>query len=359
MTDMYPMVHPSTFISNPLIAKIADDKYWTVSDDEKRPINAVALLHDHTVKNVRFDEGWPLVSLKELDSDKMLEAVNRAYRLRARDNRVIVVDVEPVAPNAMKADVMNFPAHFTELSRNGGVHLLIEVPEDLITDTNRYMFEELSVFKEPVPKVPKGEKERPAHYEVLFNDHFITFTKRMATQKPCVDYATNPEAKEQLRAFLKQIEDLDLQRKKDREITKKYRIQMLDEQFTEEKKANINKFIGMSAFNATKQDLMHKTADDFGGDQSRYEMSVATTFAHSVLKYHKMAKDTLTLRTLAMSLRDQDLAYATYLLLKDAVPYREKHDEEREDLPWLVYTSKNAYEFAKGQRANRQKTEKR
>lgn len=352
----YPMVHPLTFSQNPLVQHLNKDPYWTVSDDNKRPVNARILLETEIAYNVKFDGEWPLVTLEELDANQNLQAVNRAYRLRARENRVIAIDVEPGAPESMKQEVLAFPAHYTELSKNGGVHLLILVPEDLITPENRYMFDDLSVFKEPVPK-PEDPKEKPrdAHFEVLFNDHFVTFTKRMLTEKPCIDYNQDADAKATLATFLHNIVQMDKQRKKEREIAKEYRIGMMKNLIDEEKEKIIESFISIKPFDKAKEQADSKNASDFGGDHSRYEMSVANGLAFHTIRIHGLAKDTISFREMTESLTEQDLAYAIYLLLKESVPYRDKHDETRDGLPWLLFTGKRAYEYVKAQNAKRKK----
>lgn len=351
----FPMVHPHTFAQNPFIAHLNEDPYWTVSDDNKRPVNARLLLDTGNVYNVKFDGEWPLVKLRELDANPNLQAVNRAYRLRARENRVIAIDVEPRAPEQMKQEALSFPAHYTELSKNGGVHLLILVPEDLVTDENRYMFDDLSVFKEPVPKPENGEKQRDAYFEVLFNDHFVTFTKRMLTEKPCIDYNQNPQAKSMLAAFLDSIVQLDKQRKQERELAKQYRIGMMKNLIDDEKEAIIKQFISIKPFEKAREQAGNKEVSDFGGDASRYEMSVANGLAFHTIRTHQLAKDTISFREMAESLTEQDLAYAIYLLFQEAVPYREKHDETRDGLPWLLFTAKRAYEYVKAQNAKRSK----
>ncbi|MGX1195821.1 hypothetical protein [Metabacillus sp. SLBN-84] len=353
----FQMVHPAIFSQNPLIQHLTQDPYWTVSDDHKRPVNARILLDTGSVYNVKFDGEWPLVTLQELDADLNLQAVNRAYRLRARENRVIAIDVEPDAPDAMKQDALAFPAHYTELSKNGGVHLLILVPEDLITQENRYMFEDLSVFKEPVPKPDDPSvKARGAYFEVLFNDHFVTFTKRMLTNKLCIDYNQDSAAKEKLREFLDGIVKMDKQRKKERELAKQYRIGVMKSLVDEEKEKTIQSFLAIKPFEKAREQAASKSASDFGEDYSRYEMSVANGLAFHVIRLHDLAKDTISLRKMADSLIEQDLAYAIYLLLKEVAPHREKHDETRDGLPWLLFTSKRAYEYVKAQNAKRKKT---
>lgn len=348
-TQPYPMVHPLTFMQNPLIQALANDPCWTLSDIKKRPIHAKRFLETGVIENATFDERSPMVTLPELDAVRELEAVNRAYRLHARENRVIVIDVEPEAPDAYKRDVLHFPAHYTELSTNGGIHLLICVPEDCITDDNRYLFDDLSVFKEPVPK----GQNRSAYYEVIFNDHFITFTKRMVTEKAPADFVNNAEQKAKLIGFLNNVVALDKARKLERERAKKYQVELFEGAITDKKKEIIQQFIDLKPFDVAKQQANEKQPSDFGEDLSRYEMSVASGLASHVLRIHSLAKGTQSFNQLANALKDQDLIYATYLLAKEVIPYRDKHEEIRDHLPWLMYTAKRAYEYIKANNAKK------
>ncbi|MCL6663488.1 hypothetical protein [Paenibacillus amylolyticus] len=353
--NTYPMVHPLLFSQNPLITKLSADPNWTVSDNEKRPVNAKVLLETYEVYNAKLGENkeWPLVTLPELDADENLECVNRAYRLRARENRVIAIDVEPIAPDWMKHQVLHFPAQYTELSKNGGVHALILVPEYLINDDNRYLFDDLSVFKEPVPKDKNGKDMRSAYFEVIFNDHYLTFTKRMLTGKPCADYENDPVAVQILESFLIKIFEMDYKKKAEREIARQYRIDMIDRELDEQKQADIRLFLDMEIFDKARAKSIERKTHDFGGDASRYEMSVANGIAFYVIRNHNIALDTDSTRELAESLSEKDLAYAIYLMLQGAVPPREKHDEYRNDMPWLLFTSKRAYEYVKAKNDQR------
>lgn len=347
----FPMVHPNVFSSNPLIQKIAGEKNWTVSDINKKPIHAELFLSTGELKGAFFSDGNPLVELSRLDADPNLQAVNRAYRLHARDNRVIAIDVEPSAPDAMKEQLLEFPAHYTELSMRGGVHLLIEIPDDWIPQEAMYLFEGVSVFKEPVPK---GEN-REAHYEVIFNDHYITFTKKMDTLKPPADLYRDLEARHRIENFLRNIALLDEDKKAQREAAKQHRIQLQQALLEPETKKKIDEFLALSALDVAREEACAKTIEDYGGDSSRYEMAVASTLAFHTKKTHTMAKDTQSFRSLALSMKDQDLVHAIYIMMQDIVPYRDKHDEDREGLPWLLYTAKKAYEYVKSQKNQKKK----
>lgn len=349
MVDMYPMVHPLTFIQYPIIQYIANDKRWTVSDTNKRPINAKELLESGNIYGAR-DES-ELVTLYELDNNPNLQAVNRTYRLQARHNNVIMIDVEPEASNELKNQAFYFPAHYTELSTNGGVHLLIAVPQDLINDENRYLFEELSVFKEPVPK----EENRPSYFEVLFNDHYITFTKRAIIDKASVDYNTNPQAKQQLANFLNNIVQLDKERKEKRELAKSYQIDMFEESISKEKKEQIQKFINIRHLDPVKQRAIERDIGMYNEDLSRYEMAVATGIVGGVLRTSNLARTTITYRDMLSTFTEQDYVYASYLIMKDIIPYRDKHEEYRDGLPWLMYICREAYTYVISQQKTNRK----
>ncbi|KQY83670.1 hypothetical protein ASD24_29580 [Paenibacillus sp. Root52] len=353
--NTYPLVHPLLFSQNPLITKLSHDPFWTVSDDKKRPVNAKILLDTYELYNAKLDDSreWPLVTLPELDADKNLDGVNRAYWLRARDNRVIAIDVEPIAPQWMKNQILNFPAHYTELSKNGGVHALILVPESLINEHNRYLFDDLSVFKEPVPKDENGKDIRPAFFEILLNDHYITFTKRMLVEKPSADY-DDPTDREILQSFLTKILEMDQKRKADRDLVRQYQIGIVESQLNEDKQAEIRSFLELDIFDKAREKSIERKIHDFAGDESRYEMSVANGIAYYVIQNHKIAMDTEE-KEIAESLTEKDLTYAIYLMLQDAVPHRAKHDQQRNGMPWLLFTSKRAYEFIKSKNEQRKK----
>ena len=344
-----PMQHPITFRSNHLIQHIANERKWTMSSDNKMPIDAAIFLQTKEIEPASLKDGnQPLVTLPDLDRDPNLDAVNRAYRLHARDNRVIMVDVEPHATDALKNGSLNMPAHYTELSKNGGVHLLILVPEDLINDDNRYMFDELSVLKQAVD--PDNPKE-PA-YEVLFNDHYITFTKRMLVDKPCINYNQDLNAKAQLKAFLDNLVRMDRDRREKRIAAKKELTDILDDMFDHAIDQRIKKFISAKPFDVARDKVSEKTPEDYGNDMSSYESGVASALAGHVINIQEKMLKTLSYKELAESLKEEHLIRAVYFLLKDTIPHRDKHDEFRDDIPWLMYVARNSMAYIR----SRQKT---
>ena len=138
------------FANNRLIDKIKDEPYWTVSDDKKRPLDAnLLVLHPAKFALASFkNDNWPLIPLTELDNDDRLTYTNRAYRLHAEDNRVICIDMEKTASEELRESLKKFPVDYAEISLSGsGIHYLIEIPEDLIPDEAKYLFDDQVVVK--------------------------------------------------------------------------------------------------------------------------------------------------------------------------------------------------------------------
>ena len=337
------IVHPIVFKQNPLIHYLKNDKRWTISTDDKIPVDANHFLtHNFDIKPASTLEGDPFVTLDDLDAVKELDAVNRAYHLHARDNHIMMIDVEPSAPQEFIDFACDFPAHYTEWSKNGGVHLLIAVPDALITDENRYLFTDLTVLKEDVK-----DKDREAGYEVIFNNHFITFTKYMFTEKRVADFIHNEQDKQKLARFLNQLVVMDKERKALREQLRKDREKLSAIDTSSERYQRIETFVNLEGFKKYKTELETLSAADYQHDVSRYEASIASKIGFKVLQLKKYALDSVSFRNIVLQLTEDDLMYATYVILKDIIPYRDKHNEDRENMPWLLYTARNGYIFAK------------
>lgn len=347
--DAIHVHHEDIFRQNPLIDKLKDEEAWTVSSNDKRPLHAPTLIRTMELENAHWNNGSPLVALTALDAVPELGFVNRAYQLRARENRVIAIDVEPHASVEMKHEVWNFPGHMRELSRNGGIHLLIEVPEECIDDASRYLFESMSVFKEPVPK---GEKRKSA-YEVLFNDHYITFTKRMGFHMAPTDFANEPEAKLRLKGFIDSLVALDAERRVQRELMKQHKAELDAKAVTPEMRELFDAFLALPPMLDARERAQEKTIDDAGGDASKFETIVANGIAYHALRARRMALETIMFRHIGEQMGDNEIIRVMYLLLQDIIPYRPKHDEEREGNPWLLFVAHNSFTFVKSQRSRR------
>lgn len=335
MFDQYTQQPTDVFMQNPLIQFIQNDNQWTISNKDKEPVDAVHLLERQLVRNARvLDDPYPLVSLTRLNNDENLAYTNRAYRLQAQHNRIFVVDVEPSASPELLKFAVEFPAHYTEISRNGGVHLLIKIPENMITPENEYLL---------TTTVVKSQA-KDADLEVILNDHYITFTKKMVMDKEIADFVNNQHDRERLSKFLTNIVKMDEKAKLDRELKRKLAVNFDDSNVQKElveELANSMPFVKF--INKQKE---NKSPEDFNNDMSRYEASVSTSCAGYTRYYmKKVLPGTQVLQRKFKDMTDNDWIYLAYKLTEFIVDERDKHNEIRGGLPWLLYLAQGGWTF--------------
>lgn len=331
MFEQYTKQSNKTFMENPVIQFLADDLRWTVSDKKKRPVDARFLLDTHRVRNAHLEnEPFPLVSLHELNADPNLNHTNRAYRLRAQHNHIIMIDVEPEADDELLQFAKDFPAHLTEISTNGGVHLLIALPNEAITPENEYL------LTSTVIKSPKND------FEIICNDHYITFTKKLVMDKPIADYKNNIDDFNRLVSFLDNIVLMDAKTQEERLIKQELAIEFTDENIDEE---SLLKIMESDSFASFMEKQREKKPSDFNHDLSRYEGSVSTACAGHVYRFVKRLPDTEVLKDTFSHLTDNDWIFLAYMMTKYIVPERDKHEEYRDGLPWLLYNAQNGWTY--------------
>lgn len=331
MFDHYTQLSNDIFMEYPIIQFLGKDNRWTISDKEKRPVDAKHLLETHEVRNARvYDDPYPLVTLAELNADENLYHTNRAYRAQAQHNHVLILDVEPDASPEVKQFAIDFPAHFTELSRNGGVHLIIAVPDIAITPENEYLFTS-TVIKSP-----------DNTFELIMNDHYITFTKRIVHDKPIADFKNNEDDFNKLVNFLDNIVKMDAKAKEERELKRQMAVDFDDSDLHLDL---IDKLMDSKNFIAFMEKQSEKTPDSFHGDLSRYEGSIATACAGFVHRFATSLPNTLVLKETFKEMTDNDWIYTAYKMTKFIVPERDKHDEYRDGMPWLLYNAQSGWTF--------------
>lgn len=334
MFDKYKVYPTSAFAQMPIIQSIKDETEWTVSTDNKIPVDMKHFLDTQgSVKpaNVLADE-YPLVKLQDMDIP-MLDGINRTYHLQAQKNRIFMVDVEPKASPSMLNSAINFPANYKEISKNGGVHLLIKVPESLITDQNKYLFDG-TVFK-----------SETGDFEYIFNNHFITFTKRIVFDKPLTDFKENTQEYKQLRGLLNSIVEMDKDRKKLREAA---RLEKAKYKPSDTHSNLIDRIMTATVIkNAIKR---QKEQEDSNNDDSRFERKIAVACAGQVeylLGYFNTMPQS---RILFKDFNDSDRIETIHRMLLEILDHRPKHDEYRYGMPWLIYQASESLTFVRSQK---------
>ncbi len=82
-----------------------------------------------------------------------------------------------------------------------------------------------------------------------------------------------------------------------------------------------------------------KTVDgDFFGDYSKYEFGYASKMYHALKRFSANMIDS-DANFYELKLSEKETIMLIYMVLKQMLPYRPKHDETRRGLPWLLYTA--------------------
>ncbi|MET0885809.1 MAG: hypothetical protein ABWX92_05095 [Mycetocola sp.] len=286
------------FYTNPIISAIADIPRWTVSDNEKMPINMRELMTGGRLWGAHEISEECLVTLDEL-TDFLPNAANNAFYLRAQTDGFLVLDIEKTCPPDIAADLLKIPNLYVEWSMSGkGFHLILPLPANF--------------WDYPIATSKKVLQEEHGYYEILL-DHWVTFTRSVvpAHQMP---QAVEPGAWEELYAKLAKTaveapaSEFDLSAERP-EIPR------------------INQILDLM----TRRPL-EKTLEDFNGDYSRFEFSTLGVL------YNRM-------KPILVAVMDAepgavfDEAAKSWLIYEAAarmLPAREKHDEVRNGLPLLL-----------------------
>lgn len=287
------------FYAHPFIQSIAGNTKWTVSDNQKRPIDMKALLYDHKVYGARMDfeteASNPCVTLQRL-CDILPNAANHAYFLNAIVDKFVVLDIEPKCPDKIKKKLLDTSFVYGEVSMSGkGYHLIYPLPEIL----NEY----------PVAQKKIVMKEEHGYYEILLN-HWVTFTRNMISpkEKPKHDFTVFFE---ELAKLQKEVIRANIE---------------IDEPDTE----NIPKYDYLTEI--LSHCVYSKKPEDFHGDISKYE------YGHIGFLYWNLKKLlNISYIKAAHEYTPSEKAWMLYTVAKEKIPRRDKHEEYRNNLPWLLY----------------------
>ena len=266
------------FMNNRLIQKLKNEPYWTISDDRKRPLDA------HSLKSAEWklasmkNGHWPLISLSEINKDGRYEFTNRAYRLHAADNRVICIDMEKTADPELREALKNFPVDYAEVSMSGnGMHYLLEVPEDLIPEEAKYLFDDMVVVKSD-----------DSSFEVFFNNHYVTLTKNMLPPSEYTLKRTDeePSHREKITNMLRRLAEIQNVRNR----AKAEKAFVATAEFTDltpyEKYLSEHMIERLNPDHLRTLNSPFKTLSDFQSDHSRYELYLASSIASRIIRMH-------------------------------------------------------------------------
>lgn len=285
------------FYNHPFIKSIADNEKWTVSDNKKKPIDMYSFIYKKTIKGALYTDDKSLVSLKTL-CQVLPNATNNAYYMDALIDNFVVLDIEKQCPPEIKEKLLKTPYIYGEYSLSGkGYHLIFPIPK--------------CFTKYPIAQKKIVMKESHGYYEILLQ-HYVTFTRNMLP--PSVGTENFEELFEQMASEQKETHRTNID--------------------VDELRPDKIPFEDDILYVLNHQDYKKKL-NDFSNDISKYEYGFIG-FLHyklkrllSVPKYKKEHEYT-----------PNEKAWLLYQIAKDKIPYRPKHDESRDGLPWLLYLSR-------------------
>lgn len=281
------------FYNHPFIKSITDNEKWTVSDKDKKPIDMFAYKYRQQITGALFTDNKSLVSLPEL-CELIPNARNNAYFMDSIVDKFVVLDIEPICPDAIKQRLLKTKYVYGEISMSGkGYHLIYPLPN--------------CFSKYPIAQKKIVMKEEHGYYEILLQ-HYVTFTRNMLPD------ATGGEDFEKIFEELASTQketirkDIDVQELKPNDIP-------------------LEKDILITLNHLD----YNKTPIDFYNDMSKYE------YGFMGFLYYKLKKQLALQDYKEHKYSDNEKAWLLYTVAKNKIPKRQKHDEYRNNLPWLLY----------------------
>ena len=291
-----------SFRNNPFVASIASNERWTVSTAQKMPIDMYTLINKGVVSGAIYNNELSLVTLDKLN-ETIPNATVYTYYMDTLIDHFVVLDIEPKCPDDIKANLMQMGCLYMETSMSGkGIHMIFRAPMDIL---QQY----------PSAKEKTAMKEEHGYYEILLN-HYITFT---GNQVPTANITNSDD-----NAFLELFENLAKEQKSasKTDVT----IEEIPEVNTKYAQNILNVLSGCGH-------KYNKKPEDFFNDMSKYEFSYTAYLQHRL----ENILDVPTVKQEGHVYTDAEKAWFLYKITSQELPYRPKHDEKRNGVPWLLY----------------------
>lgn len=283
------------FYSHPLIQELSCYKRWTISTNNKIPVDMCVIRDYKRIAGAKYQDERSLVTLDEV-LDIIPCAANHAFFLDCVDCNYVVLDIEPKCPDEIKKQLLNLNYIYGEVSMSSkGYHLVFPLPK--------------SYRDYPVLQTKKVLKEEHGFFEILLN-HYVTFTRKMLPD------ATGKADFDDLFKSMAQVQKETIR----------------NDNITFE---NAN----------TEPDIPHRDElisvlnrvtlkKSFDGDYSRYEFSYAKKVYCTLQEILTTVKPYKNIEYNATQ-----KAWLIYIALKNILEYRPKHDSLRNGVPWLLFVA--------------------
>lgn len=300
---------------NSTLQRLASEPAWTIALPDKRsngtkfPVFAQSYVQHQYVTGYTNKRPGGILPLTQLVPVCPRDGFF-AYRLRAQDNQIVCLDIEPNAPYDLVALLAQLPFLYLERSQHGGIHGFLRWPGKI----------DFTVLKDP--------EHAKAQWELIANRHFITLTGQVIQRRHAPAQARQQECLQSFKAYV------ELWRRK----------QAVQTQAVDWQPATpvVQQLVALVSTNKLRQidtQIKQKRFSHGEIDVSRLEFNLAgeligfTTWLAQ--QQHLTVSPSDIINTVAR------LIYRLYpVRLRRPHRYREKRD----GLPWLVYIAKDAYE---------------
>lgn len=289
------------FYNSEFVKKCGPNRRWTVSNNKKVPIRMDVLDERGEMKNL-VDYTYPSLDSLEECLRIIPNAANHTYVLNAIVDGYVVLDIEPTCPDDIKKKLLAMPYEYGEISMSGkGYHLVFPMPK--------------CIYDYPDAVQKKAMQEKNKYYEVHLA-HNITFTRNAIPDSP----GTEP--------FEPLFKELCAEQKPSASCNFE-----IDE---EEPEIPLKDLLISTVKKYTKY---NKTPEDFPNDKSGYEFGLMMFIAKKI----SFVTATAPFQRTGHVYTDNERAWLIYLIAKDMIPYRKKHDSHFiNGLPYLLHSAMNA-----------------
>lgn len=322
-----------------LMDELKNNHAWGLSDDKKRPVYAEKFIKTNQKSDLTLvtkKDLQHLSTLIDIESKPQLKGVNKGYHVHAADNLVIAFDVEPRCSNEWLSVFRALPAHYREYSNHYGLHLFFKLNRLKLSKAAFDM-----VLERTEIKTKENTDDGMLEYEIIMNNHWITVTQNICHGGKILNIDENaPQI----------VYDVLNRRAEAWEKTNSNSLISVSD--ISESVSPLAKRIKMTLFNTN--DIVDRakelSIDDFADDDSRYEYNVAIKLA-GYLNWrinNPQSFDSSILFGNSVAIHDisiSDRIQATALEMEDILPKRAKWNERRNQLPWLVFVAKRAWDY--------------
>lgn len=289
------------FRNHSFIQQIAETEKWTISTDKKMPMDMYMYeYHEYQVTGAMYKDERSLTTLDKVN-ELVPFAPNYAFYMDALVDGFVVLDIEPKCPKHIVETMLKTPYIYGETSMSGkGIHLVFPLPSDILE-------------KYPNAKSKYVMRHEKGYYEILL-EHYITFTGdqiQPASGTVSFELLFEDMCKDQKPSVTVSISAEDVSKLKPENIPYEDRIL----------KSMSNNF------------NYRKTPADFDDNTSKYEWFFIS-YCFWQLK-NVMKSDFI--RHKNHEYTHDEIVWLLYEAVKNKLPPREKHNEPRSGIPYLLW----------------------